>query len=83
MTQKGGIVQPVHEPRIGFYRAKTHEVVDCEDCWLQSEPAMAAAAALRRFMEEDHITSYDPCAGIRALMRHLIVRTATGPAKSW
>ena len=77
VTQKGGIVQPVHEPRIGFYRAKTHEVVDCEDCWLQSEPAMAAAAALRRFMEEDHITSYDP-RWDKGLMRHLIVRTAVG-----
>ena len=77
LTQKGGIVKPVHEPRIGFYRAKTHEVVDCEDCWLQSEPAMAAAEALRRFMEEDHITSYDP-RWEKGLMRHLIVRTAAG-----
>ena len=77
LTQKGGIVKPVHEPRIGFYRAKTHEIVDCEDCWLQSEPAMAAAEALRRFMEEDHITSYDP-RWEKGLMRHLIVRTAAG-----
>ena len=36
--KKGGIQQPIHEPRVGFYRAGTHEVVDCEDCWLQSEP---------------------------------------------
>ena len=77
LTQKGGIVKPVHEPRIGFYRAKTHEVVDCKDCWLQSEPAMAAAEALRRFMKEDHITSYDP-RWEKGLMRHLIVRTAAG-----
>ena len=38
---------------------------------------MAAAAALRRFMEEDHITSYDP-RWDKGLMRHLIVRTAVG-----
>ena len=77
ITEKGGIVKPVHEPRIGFYRPKSHEVVNCEDCLLQSAPAMAAAKALRKFMEEDHITSYDP-RWDKGLMRHLIVRTAAG-----
>lgn len=77
ITQKGGIMKPLHKPQIGFYRAKTHDVVDCADCRLQSEPAMAVAGALRRFMEEDHITSYDPRWG-KGLMRHLIVRTAAG-----
>lgn len=77
ITQKGGIIKPVHEPRVGFYRPKSHDVVDCEDCLLQSEPAMAAAAALRKFMEEDHITSYDP-RWEKGLMRHMIVRTAAG-----
>lgn len=77
ITQKGGIVKPVHEPRVGFYRPKSHDVVDCEDCLIQSEPAMAAAAALRKFMEEDHITSYDP-RWEKGLMRHMIVRTAVG-----
>ncbi len=77
ITEKGGIVRPVHEPRIGFYQPKSHEVVDCEDCLLQSEPAMAAARALRQFMEEDHITSYDP-RWDKGLLRHMIVRTAAG-----
>ena len=77
ITEKGGIVKPVHEPRIGFYQSKTHDVVDCRDCFLQSEPAIAAADALRRFMEEDHITSYDP-RWDKGLMRHLVVRTAMG-----
>lgn len=77
ITRKGGIVEPVHEPRIGFYQAKSHEVVNCDDCMLQSEPAMAAARALRQFMEEDNITSYDP-RWEKGLMRHMIVRTAMG-----
>lgn len=77
ITEKGGIVKPVHEPRIGFYKPKSHELVDCEDCCLQSESAMAAARALRQFMQEDHITSYDP-RWEKGLMRHLIVRTAAG-----
>ena len=77
ITRKGGIVEPVHEPRIGFYQAKSHDVVNCDDCMLQSEPAMAAARALRQFMEEDNITSYDP-RWEKGLMRHMIVRTAMG-----
>ena len=77
ITRKGGIVEPVHEPRIGFYQAKSHDVVDCQDCMIQSEPAMAAAKALRQFMEEDNITSYDP-RWEKGLMRHMIVRTAMG-----
>ena len=77
ITLKGGIARPVHEPRVGFFGARSHEVADCSDCWLQSEPAMAAAAALRQFMVEDHITSYDP-RWEKGLMRHMIVRTAAG-----
>lgn len=77
ITRKGGIARPVHEPRVGFYGARGHEVADCSDCLLQSEPAMAAAEALRQFMIEDHITSYDP-RWEKGLMRHMIVRTAAG-----
>ena len=77
ITLKGGIIQPVHEPRVGFFGARSHEVADCSDCWLQSEPAMAAAEALRQFMTEDHITSFDP-RWEKGLMRHMIVRTAAG-----
>ena len=77
VTLKGGIVKPVHEPRIGFYQPKSHDVVDVQDCLLQSEPAMAAARALRQFMKEDNITSYDP-RWEKGLMRHMIVRTAAG-----
>lgn len=77
ITRKGGIAEPIHEPRIGFFRSKTHNVVDCRDCLLQAETAVAAADALRKFMEEDHIISYDP-RWEKGLMRHLIVRTAMG-----
>lgn len=77
ITKKGGIVQPVHEPRVGFYQAKSHEVVDCRQCALQAEPAAAAAEALRRFMEEDNITSYDP-RWDKGLMKNIIVRSALG-----
>jgi len=75
ITRKGGVVENLGEPAVGFYRAKSHEVVDCQDCYLQSMPAMAAADALRTFMEEDNITAYDP-KWDKGLIRHLIVKTA-------
>ncbi|MGN0658661.1 MAG: 23S rRNA (uracil(1939)-C(5))-methyltransferase RlmD, partial [Emergencia sp.] len=75
ITRKGGIVENLGEPAVGFYKAKSHEVVDCYDCLIQSEPAMAAAEALRQFMISDNITAYDP-KWEKGLMRHLVVKTA-------
>ena len=72
---KGGIIQSLGEPAVGFYKVKSHEVVDCDSCQLQSPPSMAAAETLRRFMKEDNITAWDETWS-QGLMRHLIVKTA-------
>ena len=77
VTKKGGVQVPVHEPRIGFYRAKSHDVCDCSDCRLQVPAAMAAAEATRRFMTEDHICSYDE-RWDKGLMKQMTVKTAFG-----
>lgn len=77
ITRKGGIVENLGEPAVGFYRGKSREVTDCPDCALQTEPAAAAAEALREFMRQDHITGYDP-RWEKGLMRHMVVRTAFG-----
>lgn len=77
ITRKGGIAEPVHEPRIGFRPAGSQEVIDCRDCRLQAPPAMAAAEAGRRFMVEDNITSYDKRRD-KGLMKSMTVRTASG-----
>ena len=74
ITRKGGVVENLGEPAVGFYNAKSHSVVDCGDCYLQSMAAMAAADALRTFMEEDNITAWDP-KWEKGLMRQLIVKT--------
>ena len=77
ITRKGGILENLSTPAVGFYQAKSHDVVDCYDCFLQSEPAMAAAEALRQFMISDNITAYDP-KWEKGLLRHLAVKTARG-----
>lgn len=77
ITRKGGIVENLGEPEIGFFGEKSHRIIDTEDCFLQATPAMAAAWAVREFMKEDNITAYDP-KWEKGLMRHMIVKTAFG-----
>ena len=73
--KKGGVLENLGEPSVGFYKNKSHEVVDCMDCMIQSKAAMAAAAATRQFMKEDNISAWDDKWEL-GLMRHMIVRTA-------
>ena len=65
-------VSPAGE--VGFYRRRTHQVVDVERCLLQSEAADAAAAALRTYREACGVSGYDEASGT-GLLRHLFVRT--------
>jgi 23S rRNA (uracil1939-C5)-methyltransferase len=68
---------PVGETAIGFYKAKSHEVVNCEECLIQSAPAEKLAQALREYMKTDHVPAYDEKTG-KGLIRHLVVKTALG-----
>ena len=65
---------PVSAGKVGFYRARTHDVVDIERCLIQKPQADAAAAALRDYMRDFAVPSYDEKTG-RGLLRHLYVRT--------
>ena len=63
---------------VGFYRARTHEVIECEHCLLVRPEADAAAEALREYMQSCRVAGYDEKTG-RGLIRHLYVRSnATG-----
>ncbi|MGI6731748.1 MAG: 23S rRNA (uracil(1939)-C(5))-methyltransferase RlmD [Anaerovoracaceae bacterium] len=75
ITKKGGIIANAGPVSIGFYKGKSHQVVNCEECLIQAEPAEKIAEALRQFMDSDHITAYDRETG-KGLIRHLIVKTA-------
>ena len=60
--------------RVGFYRARSHQVVEVEHCLLQKPQADALAAALRQYLAQYHVPGYDETTG-RGLVRHLYVRT--------
>ena len=59
---------------VGFYRARTHEVIECEHCLLVKPEADAAAEALREYMQSCRVAGYDEKTG-RGLIRHLYVRS--------
>ena len=59
---------------VGFYRARTHEIIECEHCLLVRPEADAAAEALREYMQSCRVAGYDEKTG-RGLVRHLYVRS--------
>lgn len=69
-------VYPVSaDGRVGFYRARSHEVVDVERCLLVRPEADAAAGALRRWMARYGVSGYEEASGA-GLVRHLFVRSS-------
>jgi len=68
---------PVGAAAVGFYRVKSHQVVNVNECLIQSEAAEVLAQALREYMRTDHVFAYDEKTG-KGLIRHLIVKTAFG-----
>ncbi len=61
-------------PRVGFYRPRTHHVVNIGDCLLQPPQCAALAEALRRWMRRRGVPAYDEKRRA-GLVRHLYVRT--------
>ena len=59
---------------VGFYRARTHEVIECEHCLLVRPEADAAAEALREYMQSCRVAGYNEKTG-RGLVRHLYIRS--------
>ncbi len=62
-------------PVCGFFRGRTHEVVPCEGCLLQSSAANRCALAVRDWMRANGVPAYDVASGEGAL-RHVFVRSS-------
>ena len=60
---------------VGFYRARSHQVVHVEHCLIQKPEADALAQAVRDYIARFRVAPYDEATG-RGLLRHLYVRTS-------
>jgi 23S rRNA (uracil1939-C5)-methyltransferase len=60
-------------PKVGFFQARTHQVIDAPDCLLQPLPATRLRGAFRDWMEEYAVPAYDEKAH-QGLIRHFYVR---------
>ena len=60
---------------VGFYRARSHQVVNVEHCLIQKPEADALAQALRDYIARFRVAPYNEATG-RGLLRHLYVRTS-------
>ena len=58
---------------IGFYRARSHEVVPIGRCLIQSEVSDRTAGAVGDWMRRYKVSAYDESTG-RGLVRHIYVR---------
>ena len=65
---------PAAEGKIGFYRARSHQVIDVEDCLLQPAQVSGIRRTVLEWMKKFNISCYDETSG-RGLLRHLYVRT--------
>ncbi len=63
----------------GFYAYKSHRIIPCSDCRLQSEEFEKGIKAFEKWVEKANVTSYDEKTG-RGLLRHIYFRKgfATG-----
>ena len=60
---------------MGFYRARSHQVVNVEHCLIQKPEADALAQAVRDYIARFQVEPYNEATG-RGLLRHLYVRTS-------
>ena len=65
--------------RVGFYRARSHDVIDVPECLLLSPAADAAGRAVKAWMRQYGVPAYDEAAHT-GLVRHVFVRTSRAGA---
>ncbi len=58
---------------IGFYRARSHQVIPVEHCLIQSEISDRTAQAVGEWMRRYQVPAYDETSG-KGLVRHVYVR---------
>ncbi len=71
---KNDSVRNSERPRVGFYDSHSRNIVECEECLIQAEPADMAAMALRQYIKQSGISVYDEKSR-KGRLRQMNVRT--------
>lgn len=59
---------------MGFFRENSHEIVNIENCFIESKDADRIAKTIKRLMTEMRIEPYDEKTG-KGTIRHILIRT--------
>lgn len=59
----------------GFYAYKSHRIIACDDCALQSQEFEQGIKAFSKWIQQSNVTSYDENSG-KGLLRHIYFRKA-------
>jgi len=57
----------------GFFRERSHDIIEAPDCLIQTELSVRCAAALREFIDKTGVPVYDETTG-KGLLRHIFTR---------
>lgn len=68
-------------PRVGFYRLRSHEVVDIAECPVQPPEAVKQALAAKEVLAAKGVVPFDEATG-RGAIRHLVLRRGRGTGDS-
>lgn len=68
------VAQGKNGVHVGLFRARSHDVIDVEDCLLQPKWVNELGRVLKGWMERGSVPPYDEKTG-KGLVRHLYVRT--------
>lgn len=61
--------------KIGMYKKHSHEIVEIEDCLLQSEKVRVILELFKEYMHENKLTAYNEQTH-KGLVKHIVVREA-------
>lgn len=63
------------ELQTGFYAKRSHEIIPCDSCLIQSDFSRKIEAAVKKYMTEEGVAPYDEKSG-HGQIRHIYVRNS-------
>ncbi|MGP1569368.1 MAG: 23S rRNA (uracil(1939)-C(5))-methyltransferase RlmD [Eubacteriales bacterium] len=65
----------ITQAQIGFYKLRSHAVINCDECALQKPIVLEIAKALKQFITHENLSIFCESSG-KGLFKHLIIKIA-------